>query len=293
MKPPAFRYERPETVAEALALLAEHGDEARPLAGGQSLVPMLNLRLATPGVVVDLNGLADPGKVESNGRPGTGGAALHAVALDDGHLVVGALTRQRVLELSPAAAGIGALADGLPLVGHVATRNRGTIGGSIAHADPAAELPLALVALGGSVVVEGPDGRREIPADDLFAGFLTTSLRPGELVVEVRFPTPRARDGSALLEVAQRHGDFPLAAVAVSLLLDRDGRVGDARVAVGAVADRPLLLPEAAEALVSGAGPEEAGRLAATLVDPGGSLHAPADYQRHLVSVLVARAVTR
>ncbi|MDQ1567948.1 MAG: aerobic carbon-monoxide dehydrogenase medium subunit, partial [Actinomycetota bacterium] len=293
MKPPAFRYERPETMAEALALLAEHGDVARPLAGGQSLVPMLNLRLATPGVVVDLNGLAAPGKVESNGRPGPGGVALHAVALDDGHLVVGALTRQRVLELSPAAAGIGALADGLPLVGHVATRNRGTVGGSIAHADPAAELPLALVALGGSVVVEGPDGRREIPADDLFAGFLTTSLRPGELVVEVRFPTPRARDGSALLEVAQRHGDFPLAAVAVSLLLDGDGRVGNARVAVGAVADRPLLLPEAAEALVSGAGPEEAGRLAATLVDPGGSLHAPADYQRHLVSVLVARAVTR
>ncbi|MDQ1505305.1 MAG: 2-furoyl-CoA dehydrogenase 2Fe-2S iron sulfur subunit, partial [Actinomycetota bacterium] len=247
----------------------------------------------TPGVVVDLNGLAAPGKVESNGRPGPAGAALHAVALDGGHLVVGALTRQRVLELSPAAAGIGALADGVPLVGHVATRNRGTVGGSIAHADPAAELPLALVALGGSVVVEGPDGRREIPADDLFAGFLTTSLRPGELVVEVRFPTPRARDGSALLEVAQRHGDFPLAAVAVSLLLDGDGRVGDARVAVGAIADRPLLLPEAAEALVSGAGPEEAGRLAATLVDPGGSLHAPADYQRHLVSVLVARAVTR
>ncbi|MDQ1517873.1 MAG: aerobic carbon-monoxide dehydrogenase medium subunit [Actinomycetota bacterium] len=293
MKPPAFRYERPETVADALALLAEHGDEARPLAGGQSLVPMLNLRLAAPGVVVDLNGLAAPGGVESNGRPGSESAGLHAVAVDDGHLVVGALTRQRVLELSPWASGIGALADGLPLVGHVATRNRGTVGGSIAHADPAAELPLALVALGGSVVVEGPDGRREVPADDLFAGFLTTSLRPGELVVEVRFPTPRAREGSALLEVAQRHGDFPLASVAVSLLLDGDGRARNARVAVGAVADRPLLLPEAAEAVVSGATPEEAGRLAATLVDPAGSLHAPAGYQRHLVSVLVARAVTR
>src|SRR5438270_3504751 len=146
---------------------------------------------------------------------------------------------------------------------------------------------------GGSVVAEGPDGRREIPAADLFAGFLTTTLRPGELVVEVRFPLPRNREGSALLEVAQRHGDFPLAAVAVSLLLDGDGRIGDARVAAGAVADRPLLLPEAADALVAGVTPEEAGRIAAGLVDPAGSLHAPPGYQRHLVGVLVARAASR
>jgi len=276
VKPPAFRYERPETLKEALGLLAEYGDEARPLAGGQSLVPMLNLRLAAPGVVVDLNRLA----------------GLDGLEVADGEVVVGALTRQRTLELSPEAAAIGALGDGLPLVGHVATRNRGTVGGSVAHADPAAELPLALVALGGSVVAEGPDGRRRIPADDLFAGFLTTTLRPGELVTEVRFPVPREREGSALLEVAQRHGDFPLAAVAVTLLLDGDGRIGAARVAAGAVADRPVLLPEAAEALVSGAAPEEAGRVAAALLDPAGSLHAPPDYQRHLVGVLVGRAVT-
>jgi xanthine dehydrogenase iron-sulfur cluster and FAD-binding subunit A len=256
MKPPAFQYERPDTMAEVLALLSEYGDEARPLAGGQSLVPMLNLRLAAPGVVVDLNGL-----------PG-----LDHLDAADGTLVVGALTRQRRLELSPEAAAIGALADGLPLLGHIATRNRGTVGGSVAHADPAAELPLALLTLGGSVAVEGPEGRREIPADDLFTGFLTTTLRPAELVTEVRFPVPRSREGSALLEVAQRHGDFPLAAVAVSLRLDADGRVGAARVAAGAVADRPLLLPGAAEALVSGATPEEAGRV---------------------VAVLVARAVTR
>jgi carbon-monoxide dehydrogenase medium subunit len=277
MKPPVFRYERPSSLAEALQLLAEHGDEARSLAGGQSLVPMLNLRLAVPGVVVDLNAL-----------PG-----LDAIEVSGDALLVGALTRQRTLELSAEAAAVGALADGLPLVGHVATRNRGTVGGSIAHADPAAELPLALLALGGSVVVDGPHGQRQVPADDLFAGFLTTTLRPGELVVEVRFPLPRNGDGSALLEVAQRHGDFPLAAVAVSLLVDGDGRIGAARVAAGAVADRPLLLPEAAGALVAGADPEEAGRVAAGAVDPVGSLHAPADYQRHLVGVLVARAVRR
>jgi xanthine dehydrogenase iron-sulfur cluster and FAD-binding subunit A len=278
VKPPAFRYERPGVLAEALHLLTEHGDEARPLAGGQSLVPMLNLRLAAPGVVVDLNRLP----------------ALDRIERRDGVLAVGALTRQRRLELAPEATGIGALADGLPLVGHVATRNRGTVGGSIAHADPAAELPLALLALGGSAVAEAAGGgRREIAADDLFAGFLTTALFPGELLTEIRFPWPQTREGSALLEVAQRHGDFPLAAVAVWLCLDDDGRITAARVAAGAVADRPLLLPGTAQALEGGATAEEAGQIAAGEVDPSGSLHAPSDYQRHLIGVLVARAVAR
>ena len=276
MKPPAFRYERPAALAEALALLAEHGDDARPIAGGQSLVPMLNLRLAAPSVVVDLNGL-----------PG-----LDQLETADGTLSVGALTRQRTLELSPEAAAIGALADSLPIVGHVATRNRGTVGGSIAHADPAAELPLALLALDGSVLVQGASGRREISAGDLFAGFLTTTLQPGELVTEVRFPLPAAGEGSALLEVAQRHGDFPLASVAVSVRLDADGRIADARIAVGAVADRPILLSGAAGTLVAGASAEMTGQVATVEVDPTGSLHAPADYQRHLVGVLVARAVS-
>ncbi len=264
-------------MAEALELLAEHGDDARPLAGGQSLVPMLNLRLAAPAVVVDLNDLPGLDRLEAT----------------DGTLFVGALTRQRTLEISPEAAAIGALADSLPIVGHVATRNRGTVGGSIAHADPAAELPLALLALDGSVVADGPGGRREIRAGELFAGFLTTTLQPGELVTEVRFPLPRRGEASALLEVAQRHGDFPLAAVGVSVRLDADGRIAAARIAVGAVADRPLLLSGAAEAFVAGASAEMTGQIAAVEVDPTGSLHAPADYQRHLVGVLVARALTR
>jgi xanthine dehydrogenase iron-sulfur cluster and FAD-binding subunit A len=179
-------------------------------------------------------------------------------------------------------------------VGHVATRNRGTVGGSIAHADPAAELPLALLALGGSVVVEGPGGRREISADELFAGFLTTTLNPGELLVEVRFPLPGDGEGSALLEVAQRHGDFPLAAASVSLRCDGGGRVVAARIAAGAVADRPLLLSGATSALVAGASAEMTGEIASVEIDePAGSLHAPGDYQRHLIGVLVARAVTK
>lgn len=281
MKPPRFRYERPEGLDEALMLLAEHGDEARPLAGGQSLVPMLNMRLAAPGVVVDLNRL-----------PG-----LEVLAREGGCLRVGALVRQRRLERWPEVQGVGALADGLPLVGHVATRNRGTVGGSVAHADPAAEIPVAFLALGGSVAVAAADGqRREVPADSLFAGFLATTLAPGELMVEVRLPAPEAGEGSALVEVAQRHGDFALALAAAWLRLV-DGRVAAARVAVGAVADRPVLVPAAAEALV-GAEPSAetaraAGQAATAAVDPIGSLHAPADYQRHLIGVLVARAVRR
>ena len=280
LKPAPFRYERPESLEEALALLAEHGDDARPLAGGQSLVPMLNFRLATPAVLVDINRLPH----------------LDAVSLAGEHLRVGALVRQRALERAPEAAAIGALADGLPLIGHLVTRNRGTVGGSVAHADPAAELPLALLALGGWVEAAGPDGRRQIAAEDFFGGFLTTTLEPGELVVEVRFPAPAPGEGSALVEVAQRHGDFALAAAAAWVRMT-NGTITEARVALGAVAERPVVLPEAAAVMAGAAVSDEAlrhaGETAARSVEPHGSLHAPPDYQRHLSGVLVARALRR
>jgi CO/xanthine dehydrogenase FAD-binding subunit/aerobic-type carbon monoxide dehydrogenase small subunit (CoxS/CutS family) len=276
MKPPPFRYERPSSLEEALSLRQEHGDEARPLAGGQSLVPMLNMRLARPAVLVDLNRIF----------------ALAGISTADGHLEVGSLVRQRELESCGVADPIGALSDALPLVGHIATRNRGTVGGSIAHADPAAELPLALLGLGGSVIVESVGrGRREIGADDLFTGFLTTALEPDELVVAVRFPDYQPGEASALVEVAPRHGDFALAAAACWVRLV-DGHVAAARVAVGAVADRPLLVPEAADALIAGQ-PDDAGAAAAAAVEPTGSLHAPPEYQRHLIGVLVAAAARR
>jgi CO/xanthine dehydrogenase FAD-binding subunit len=273
MKPPPFRYECPASLEAALSLRAEHGDEARPLAGGQSLVPMLNMRLARPAVLVDLNRLV----------------GLQRISTDNGDLQVGAMARQRELERSGAANAIGALRDALPLVGHVATRNRGTVGGSIAHADPAAELPLALLALGGSVSAESAArGQRQIAAEDLFTGFLTTALEPDELLTAVRFPDVATGEGSALVEMAPRHGDFALAAAACWVRL-AGSEVSDARIAVGAVSDRPRLLPEAAAALVAGS-PEDAGTAAAA-VQPSGSLHAPPDYQRHLVGVLVARAI--
>ncbi len=281
MKPPPFRYECPASLAEALALRAEHGDDARPLAGGQSLVPMLNMRLARPAVLVDLNRLSGLGRISA----------------DDGHLEVGAMARQRELERSGAADTIGALRDALPLVGHVATRNRGTVGGSIAHADPAGELPLALLTVGGSVMAESSErGRREMAAADLFTGFLTTALEPDELLTAVRFGAPGPDEASALVEMAPRHGDFALAAAAASLRLE-DGRVVAARVAVGAVTDRPVLVDSAARTLVGHELTDEvaqaAAAAAADAIEPTGSLHAPASYQRHLVEILVARAVRR
>jgi carbon-monoxide dehydrogenase medium subunit len=281
MKPSPLVYERPETVAEAVALLAAHGGEAKALAGGQSLMPLVNLRLAAPAVVVDLNGL-----------PG-----LDGVVATEGELRVGALVRQRALERHDGAmAGCRLLAAALPHVGHVATRNRGTVGGSLAHADAAAELPVCLVALGGTVVVEGPAGRRRIPAATLFVTHLTSSLQPDEVLVEARFPLDAPGTGVGFEEVTMRHGDYGLAIVACVLRV-RHGDVRTARIVAGAVADRPLSLDAAAAALVGGplddARLDAAAEAARAAVDPLDGLHAPAAYRRHLVGVLVRRAARR
>lgn len=258
MKPAAFRYERPESVEEAVALLSEHGDEAKVLAGGQSLVPVLNMRLLRPSVVVDIN---------------------HVFSLDNhlrenGSVRVGALVRQS----DPSLLALPLLADCLPHVGHFVTRNRGTVGGSIAHADAAAELPLALSLLGGAVVAVSARGRREIAASDFFVTHFTTELAPDELVVETVWPSAAGGWGYAFEELAQRHGDFALCTVAVA------SRGSELRVALGAVADRPTLIV---------VDPEAPGESAAAQVEPFGNLHASAAYLRNLVRVLVDRAVTR
>jgi carbon-monoxide dehydrogenase medium subunit len=277
VKPPPLRYERPDTVEEAVSLLSEHGDEAKILAGGQSLVPLLNMRLARPAVLVDINRVV----------------SLDYSARSNGTLRVGALVRQADKRLGEAPL----LAACLPHVGHVVTRNRGTVAGSLAHADAAAELPLALVALRGSVVAVSPRGEREIPADDLFLTHFTTALAADELVSESRWPVATGRDtgfGFAFEELAQRAGDYALAMVACVLRIDGT-RVSDARIAVGAVVDRPTVLSEASALLVGSAVEdalaEQAARLAAASVDPYGGLHASADYLRHVTGVLVERAV--
>jgi 2-furoyl-CoA dehydrogenase FAD binding subunit len=257
VKPVPFRYERPGSVDEAVALLAEHGDEAKVLAGGQSLVPMLNMRLARPSVLVDVNRLP-----------------LGEVSREDGSWRVGALVRQadrRLLE-------VPLLAECLPHVGHFVTRNRGTVGGSIAHADAAAELPLALTVLGGSVVAASAGGRREIPAGEFFVTHFTTELKPDELLVETVWPRPEPGWGYAFEELAQRHGDYALCMCAAAAGGD------ELRVGLGSVVDRPTLVE---------VDPERPGESAAEQVDPPGHLHAPPEYLRQLVRVLVDRAVRR
>jgi 2-furoyl-CoA dehydrogenase FAD binding subunit len=254
MKPAAFGYERPETVDEALGGLARDG--AKVLAGGQSLVPALNMRVVRPELLIDINRVVD----------------LDNVAQTDGVLAVGALVRQADSRLRRHPL----LAQALPHVGHYVTRNRGTVCGSLAHADAAAELPLCLVLCGGSVVAASARGRREISASELFLGPYTTTLEPDELVVESRWPL----DGwiFAFEELAQRHGDYALCAAAAA----RRGE--ELRVAVGVVTATPTLVD---------VDPERPGESAAAQVEPWGDMHASPAYQRQLVRVLVDRAVAR
>jgi CO/xanthine dehydrogenase FAD-binding subunit len=278
VKPPPLDYRRPESLDEALALLSEGGWDAKPLAGGQSLVPLLNLRLARPSLLVDLNGLA----------------GLDAIEASNGALRVGALVRQSALERSADVQLRWPLvAECLPLVGHFATRNRGTVGGSIAHADAAAELPVALVALGGTVVAQSAAGRREIRAEEFFVTHFTTALEEGELVVETIWPAAGDGWGFAFEELAQRHGDYGLAMAACALRIE-NGRAAEVRVCLGCVTERPTLIETGLGGrLVDGEAAAEAGAVARAVVDPVPNVHASADYLRHLAGVLAERAVLR
>jgi CO/xanthine dehydrogenase FAD-binding subunit len=278
VKPAPFELLRPGSLEEALAALDAHGDDAKVLAGGQSLVPVLNMRLLRPSVLVDLNRVPE----------------LDGVARDDGALRVGALVRQRTLESSPQTPQLVPLvADALPHLGHVVTRNRGTVGGSLAHADPAAELPVCLVALGGSVVAQSSRGRREISADDFFVFHFTTTLEPGELVVETAWPVLGRGWGFAFEEFAQRRGDYGLSIAACALRV-ADGRVSEARLALGSVVERPRLVETAlaGEAVTAGLA-REVGTAVAAPLELYPNLHASPEYQRRLTAVLVERAVLR
>jgi aerobic carbon-monoxide dehydrogenase medium subunit len=279
MKLPPFDYEAPQTVSEAVALLAEHGDEASVLAGGQSLIPLLALRLARPAMLIDINGLDE----------------LSGVSADDGWLAIGAMTREYVAEESESVAdAVPLLAAALPLIGHEAIRSRGTIGGSLAHADPAAELPAVARALDAQFVVRGPAGMRVIPAEEWFEGFLTTSRDPDELLVEVRFPTAGPGTGVSFQEVARRHGDFAIVGLAASLTLS-DGVISDARLAFAGLSDVPLRAT-AAEDLLAGQRPsaelfDEAARRATDDADPPADLQGSPEYRKTVAAALVRRGL--
>jgi CO/xanthine dehydrogenase FAD-binding subunit len=282
MKPPKFEYLAPRSLEEALAILAEHGDEAKVLAGGQSLVPLLNFRLVRPTYLVDLNDI-----------PG-----LDGIRMDDGRLAIGAMTRQRAAETSAMVRErCPLLAEAMPQIGHVQIRNRGTIGGSLAHADPAGELPAVLAALDGELVLRSRRGERRLTPQQFFVGYLTTAAAPDELLLEASVPAPPPRTGTAFMEVSRRHGDFALVGVAATLSIDTGGICTACSIAITGVGPTPVVARDAARTLV-GVKPtaeafvEVARRVSSTLT-PDSDLHASADYRKHLGGVLTRRALAR
>jgi aerobic carbon-monoxide dehydrogenase medium subunit len=279
MKLPPVEYEAPTTVADAIDLLAEYQDEASVLAGGQSLIPLLALRLARPAMLIDINGIDE----------------LSGVSVTDGRVAIGATTREYVAEESQTVADtVPLLAAALPLIGHEAIRSRGTIGGSLAHADPAAELPAVARALDAEFVVRGPAGERVIPAAQWFEAYLTTSRQPDELLLEVRFPAAKQHTGTSFQEVARRHGDFAIVGLAASLVLS-GGVISDARLAFAGVSDVPVRAA-AAEDLLVGERPsaelfDEAARRATEDLDPPADLHGSSDYRKTVAAAVARRGL--
>lgn len=278
LKAPAFRYRRPKRLDEALSLLASEGEGARLLAGGQSLVPALNMRLLEPKLLIDITGLAE----------------LRGIAESKGRLRLGALTRHcelsdpRIARLAPL------LAAAQPFIAHAAIRNRGTLGGSLAHADPAAELPACAVALDAEFEIAGAKGRRRVAAQDFFRGVFETALAPGEILVAVEIPAPAPETRFAFLELSRRQGDYALAGIAASASMS-GGRASDPRLVFFGIGTRPVEAPKAAQAL-SGAGWKDSSAAIEALgreIEPAPDLHAGAAMKRQLAQVLLRRAVAQ
>ena len=282
MKPPPFTYFAPASRAEALGLLEEHGYEAKVLAGGQSLVPSMNFRLAAPSILIDLNGVADL-------------FGIHPT--DDGGLRIGAMTRQRMVERSPLVRERASLIwEAMPDIAHPQIRNRGTFGGSLAHADPAAELPALCVALNADLIAQSVHGDRPIPAAEFFLGLFTTSLDAEEILVEIIIQPLPARTGTAFEEVARRHGDYALAGAAAVVTLDDEGKVAESRLVFLSLGDAPVVASSPGNMLQGEMPTEDAIRDAAEAVDsdiePGTDIHATEAFRRHLAKVLARRTLT-
>lgn len=280
MKAAPFEYVRVSSLDEAVEALAGTSD-ARILAGGQSLVPLLNLRQARPSLLVDINRVGE----------------LSFLRWENGRLEIGALTRHRVVETAEIVRSeIPLLAEALEYVGHVSVRNRGTIGGSLAHADPAAELPAVMVALDAELGVHGPGGERVVAARDFFLGPHRTALAPGELLTRISVPLPRERTGCAVEELSRRSRDLALVAVFAAITMS-DDVCATARIAVAGAGPTPIRATTAEESLAGGELTTDAiaaaARLVAAATDPSDDLHAPAGYRREMAAVLARRAITR
>jgi len=281
LKPPNFDYVAPATVAEVLEHLREHGSDTRLLAGGQSLVPLLNFRLSRPAIIIDLNRVAE----------------LAYIREQNGHLAIGAMTRQRAIENADSVERQSPLLhEATKHIGHLPIRSRGTIGGSLANADPAAEDPAVITALGGVMVLNSHRGERRVRSVDFFRGLLTTAIEPDELLCEVEIPAARAGSGWAFEEISRRHGDFALAGTAALVALE-NGRVVEARLAACGVGPGPVRLAHAEEAIInneiSDDAIEAAAAAAALEVSPSTDVHASASYRRKLTSAMTKRALYR
>lgn len=282
MKPPPFEYYNPRTLDEALSHLAEFGYDAKILAGGQSLVPMLNFRLAQPAVLVDLNNIPDLAYIREG---------------DSGGVRVGAMTRHAQVERDPIIAERAPLIhETMPLIATTQIRSRGTFGGSISHADPSAELVANSVALEGNFRLRSQSGERTVPAADFFLGMFTTQLEPEEILVEASFPPLPARTGWAIKEIARRPHDFALVGVAAVVSLHGDGRIQNARIVFLSVGDGPVVAEKASGTLRDQVPTPEllraASETAATEdIDPSNDIHASAEFRRHLAKVLTRQSL--
>ncbi|HEY0555818.1 MAG TPA: xanthine dehydrogenase family protein subunit M [Thermoanaerobaculia bacterium] len=286
MKPAPFAYQAPVSLEAALELLARHGGEAKILAGGQSLIPVMNFRLAEPALLVDINRLSELDFIRAD---------------EDGTLRIGAMARQRRLERDPlVAARAPLLHEAMPFIAHPQIRNRGTFGGSLAHADPAAELPALAVALDARLRLRRAGGAggsdRWVEAGDFFAGLFTTALAPDEMLVEAAIPPSPARTGWAFLEIARRHGDYAQVGLAARVTLDESGRCREARLVFLSVGDGPVEAKAAArglagEELTAAALDAAAETAARDEMEPRSDVHATTEFKRHLARVLTRRAL--
>jgi CO/xanthine dehydrogenase FAD-binding subunit len=280
MKPAPFDYVLAASLDHALSLKAEHGDEARFLAGGQSLIPAMNFRLARPAMLIDINHVPEIASVERSDRD----------------IRLGAMTRYRTLERDgDFLKACPLFADALPHIAHIQIRNRGTVGGNLSHADPASELPAIAVAMDARMRIKSARGERELGAADFFVGLLTTDIQSDEMLVEIAFQKPPPRSGSCFMELARRRGDFALAGVAAIVSLDDDDRVASVRLALCGVGETPVDASAAAGSLIGQACTEKAIETVAADVQktiaPAGNVHASPDYQRHIAGVLTRRAI--
>jgi carbon-monoxide dehydrogenase medium subunit len=282
MKPAPFKYIAATSLQHALLLKAEHGDDAKFLAGGQSLMPTMNFRLAQPAILIDINQIDGVAGI----RPGDAGSSR-----------IGALTRYRVLERDAEfARACPLIAEALPHIAHPQIRNRGTIGGNLSHADPASELPAIAVALQVRFHVQSAKAERWIEASDFFLGALTTDLQPDEMLVEIVLPLAKPRTGCCFMEIARRRGDFAIAGVAATITLGEHDACSNVRLAFCGVGETPVDASSAADALIGRELTEQAAcdvaAAARAMLDPSGSIHGTADYQRHIAGVLTERALT-